>query len=138
MRESPLDVSAENIEVVRRLMAAFNERDVERMAADLSEDAELLPLRAQLEGKRYRGVQGVRQMFADLDEDWEALRIEVDDLRDADERIAAVCRVQARGRVSGVELDVPMGFVWTFSGGKVVSARSYSEPDDALRAAGLE
>ena len=131
-------MSAENIETVRRLMVAFNERDVAGMAAHLSEDAELMPLRAQLEGKQYRGVAGVRELFADFDEDWEGLRIELDEFRQGDDQVAAVCRVRARGRASRIDLDVPMGFVWTFSGGKIVSARSYSEPGDAFRAAGLE
>ena len=131
-------MSAENVESVRRLMVAFNDRDLDAMAAELSDDAELLPLRAQLEGKRYRGVDGAREMFADFDEDWEELRIELDELRDGDDEVAAVCRVRARGRASRIDLDVPMGFVWTFRDGKVVSARSYSEPGDAMRAAGLE
>ena len=47
-------------------------------------------------------------------------------------------RLQGRGRTSGVELDVPMGFVWTLRDGKVVRAKSFSEQADALRAAGLE
>ena len=53
-------MSADNVETVRRLMAAFNDRDVDGMAAELSEDAEFYPLRAQLEGKAYVGLVGVR------------------------------------------------------------------------------
>ena len=47
-------------------------------------------------------------------------------------------RLRARGRASGMDLDVPMGFVWTLRDGKVVRARTFSEQADALRAAGLE
>lgn len=130
-------MSAENIEALRRLMAAFNERDLEGMAAGLSDDAELYPLRAQLEGKAYRGPEGVREMFADFDEDWEQLRVEIDEVLDADDLVAVRGRLRSRGRTSRVVLDVPIGFVWRFHGGKAVYARSYSEPDDALRAAGF-
>ncbi len=119
-------------------MAGFNDRDFERMAAELSEDAELYPLRAQLEGKSYRGPAGVREMFADFDEDWEQLRVEIDELRDAGDQVAVRCHLRSRGRTSGVDLEVPIGFVWRFRDGKAVYMRSYSEPDDALRAAGLE
>ena len=131
-------MSAENVDSVRRFVAAFNERDFESMAPELSEDAELYPLRAQLEGKSYRGIEGVREMFADFDEDWEHLRLEVDEIRDAGDQVVAVGHLLSRGRASRVDLDVPMAFVWRFRDGKAVYARTYSEPDDALRAAGLE
>ena len=131
-------MSAENVESVRRLMAGFNDRDFDAMAAELSADAELYPLRAQLEGKSYRGPAGVREMFADFDEDWEELRIEIDEMRDVEDRVAVRCRLRSRGRTSGVDLEVPIGFVWRFRDGKAVYARSYSEPADAIRAAGLE
>ena len=62
-------MSGGNVESVRRLLDAFNDRDVERMAAENSDDAEIYPLRAQLEGKVYRGGAGMRQMVADFDED---------------------------------------------------------------------
>jgi ketosteroid isomerase-like protein len=118
-------------------MLAFNDRDFDGMAAELNEDAELYPLRAQLEGKSYRGPEGVREMFADFDEDWEELRIEIDEMRDVDDEVVVICRLRSRGRTSGVDLEVPIGFVWRFRDGKAVYARSYSEPADALRAAGL-
>jgi ketosteroid isomerase-like protein len=77
-------------------------------------------------------------MFADFDEDWEELRIEIGEIREVGDQVAAICRLRSRGRTSGVDLDVPIGFVWRFRDGKAVYARSYSEPADALRAAGLE
>ena len=130
-------MSAQNVESVRRFVEAFNERDVDAIAAELGGDAELYPLRAQLEGKSYRGVAGVREMFADFDEDWQYLRIQVDDIRDAGDQVAVVGRVRSRGRTSGVDLEVPIGFAFKFREGKAVYSRSYSEPDDALRAVGL-
>ena len=131
-------MSAENVETLRRLMAAFNERDLEGMAAHISEDAELYPMRAQLEGKAYRGVAGLGEMFADFDEDWEELRVEIDEIRDSEDQVAARCRLRSRGRASRLDLEVPLGFVWRFRDSKAIYARSYSDPDDAFRAAGLE
>ena len=131
-------MSADNVETVRRIMAAFNERDFGGMATELSEDAELYPLRAQLEGKAYFGPTGVREMFADFDEDWIDLRIGIDDIRAVGDQVVAVCRLRSRGRTSGVDLEVPIGFLWRFREGKAVYMRSYSEPDGAARAAGLE
>ena len=107
------------------------------MAQHMEPGAELYPLRAQLEGKAYRGVQGVRQMLADFDQDWEFVRMDAEELREAGDQVVLLGRLRARGRASGVDLDVPLGFVWRLRDGKVVYARSFSEQADALRDAGL-
>jgi ketosteroid isomerase-like protein len=131
-------VSAENVEIVRRLLDAFNDRDFEAMVAGVHPDVELESLRAQLEGRAYRGHEGVRQMLADFDEDWEFVQMDADEFRDAGDQVVVLGRLRARGRASGVDLDVPIGFVWTFREGMVVRGTTFSEQADALRAAGLE
>lgn len=131
-------LSSQNLETVRRVAAAFNAGDVDGFVAGLDPHVELHSLRAQLEGKPYRGHAGARKMFIDFDEDWEELRIEIDELRDADEEVVALCHLRSRGRASRVDLDVPVGFVWRLRAGKVVYGKIYSEQADALRAAGLE
>jgi hypothetical protein len=77
-------------------------------------------------------------MFVDFDEDWEYLRVEIDDFRDADSNVVGTGRLHSRGRASRVDLDVPIAFVWQFREGKAVYAKLFSEEADALRAAGLD
>jgi ketosteroid isomerase-like protein len=131
-------VSEENLEIVRRLAAAFNARDVEAFVSDLDPEAEIHSIRAQLEGRPYEGHEGARRMFADFEEDWEYVQVEIDDLRDAGDTIVAVGQLRSRGRASRVDLDVAIGFLWRLRNGKVVYARVFSEPSDALREAGLD
>jgi ketosteroid isomerase-like protein len=132
-------VATNNQQIIRRLAAAFNERDAEAMIADLDPAAELYPLRAQLEGKAYRGHDGAREMLADLTEDWESMTIEIDELRDAvDDQVVALCHLRSRGRASRMDLNVPMAFLWRLRDGKVVYGKTFSEQAEALRAAGLE
>lgn len=131
-------LSSQNLEAVRRLVAAFNDGDVDGFVAGLDADVELHSLRAQLEGKPYRGHNGARKMFVDFKEDWEYLRIELDELRDAADWVVAPCHLRSRGRASGVDLDVPVAFVWRFREGKLTYGKVFSEQDDALRAAGIE
>ena len=119
------------------MVEAFNDRDLDVLAQYMEADADLYPMRAQLEGKAYRGVEGVRQMLADFDQDWEFVHMDAEEFRDAGDQVVLLGRLQARGRASGVDLDVPMGFVWRLREGKVVYARSFSEQADALRDAGL-
>jgi ketosteroid isomerase-like protein len=129
---------SENVALIRRITAAFNARDIEAFVAELDPAAELEPLRALLEGKRYTGPEGAREMFADFDEDWEYLQLEIDDVREAGEEVALLGRLLSRGRASRVDLEVPIGFVWRVRNGKLLHGKTFSEPADALRAVGLE
>ncbi len=131
-------MSAENIQLIRKLVEAFNVRDIDSVLQDMQPDVELHPLRAQLERKAYRGHDGVREMLADFDQDWESIQVNAEEFRDADDEVVVLGRLRARGRASGIDLDVPMGFVWTLRDGKVLRIRSFSDQTDALRAAGLE
>ena len=131
-------MSASNVEVIRRLVEAFNARDLDLLLEGLQPDVELHPLRAQLEGKAYRGHEGMREMLADFDQDWESLHLEPEEFKDAGDTVVVLGRLRARGRTSGVDLDVPMGFVWKLRDGKGAYAETFSEPQDALRSAGLE
>ena len=107
------------------------------MVAEVEPDTEFYPLRAQLENKAYVGPEGLKEMFADFDQDWEYIRIEFDELLEREDLVVALCRLHARGIASRVDLEVPMGFVLRFEGSRLVYSRSYSEQADALRAAGL-
>jgi ketosteroid isomerase-like protein len=130
-------VSAENIALVRRLFEALSAGDLEAMTPLIEADAELYPMRAQLEGKVYRGHDGLRQLMAELDEDWEYVQMDVDEFREAgDEQLVCLGRLRTRGR-SGVDVDVPMGWLWRFRGGKAVYVKAFSNQEDALHAAGL-
>jgi ketosteroid isomerase-like protein len=131
-------VSEENLEAVRRLAAAFNDGDVDRFLTDVDADVEFHSLRAQLEGRPYLGHEGARQMFADFEEDWEYLQIEIDDLRAADDEVVAMAHLRSRGHASRVDLNVPVAFLWRFREGKIVYGKVFSEQADALREAGLE
>ncbi|HEY7151311.1 MAG TPA: nuclear transport factor 2 family protein [Solirubrobacterales bacterium] len=131
-------MSAENVETVRRLVEAIDDRDLDALLAELHPDAELQTMRAQLEGTAYRGHEGTRQMLADFERDWEYVRIDAEEFLDAGEAVVVLGRLQTRGRTSRVNLDVPMGILWRLRDGKAVHGKTFSERADAPRAAGLE
>src|SRR6266446_3207596 len=74
-------MSEENVERVRAAAAAFNRRDVEAFGALLTEDAEIVPIRAALEDTAYTGTNAVTRWFAAVEESWEDLSVEVEEMR---------------------------------------------------------
>jgi ketosteroid isomerase-like protein len=127
-------VSQENVEVVRRAFTTFNARAVDDLV-DLSDpDSEWLPFRAQLEGMVYRGHDGIRQFVRDMDDDWEAFRIDPIEFHDRDDRIVVIGHVRALGRTSGVDVDSEAGFLFELRAGRIARVVSYSDPAFALEA----
>jgi ketosteroid isomerase-like protein len=127
-----------NAEVVERLADAFERGDMDGSLACLDPEVELHPIRARLEGTSYVGHEGWRQMLADWESDWDELRLEHRKFHEQGDVVVAVGRFTARGRTSGVELDVPMGLVYRLRGGKIARIDSFTDPDEALRTAGIE
>ena len=123
-------------ELVRLAFDATNRRDIEAARSLASDDAELYPIRSQLEGKAFRGPDGFADALAAAWADWDELHFEVEEIRELPDGVVALVRFQARGRASGVDLDVPTGWHFRVAGGKITYSRAYSKPEEALRAAG--
>jgi uncharacterized protein len=130
-------VSEENVEIALAAVDAWNRGDREAWLALWDEEAEFYPLRAQLEGESYRGHEGIKRFLVEMTEEWENVLFEIDETRDAGEQVVATGRFRARGRASGVDLNVPLGVCTRVRRGKIVYTRFFSEPADALKAAGL-
>ena len=130
-------MSQENVEIALAAVDAWNRGDREAWLALWDEDAEFYPLRAQLEGESYRGHGGLERFLDEMAEDFEDVRFEIDEAREAGEQVVGIGRFRARGRASGVDLNVPLGVVQSVQRGKIVYIRFYSEPAEALKAAGL-
>ena len=130
-------MSLGNLEVVQALAEAWRVSDRDAWMAAWDEDAEFYPLRSQLEGHGYPGRAGLREFWVAWDHDWEWARFLVDEILDAGDQVVALAHFNALGKVSGVELDYPIGIVLRIQRGLVVYARFYSDAAEALEAAGL-
>jgi ketosteroid isomerase-like protein len=130
-------MSEENVAITRAAFDAFTRGDRDAWVAMFADDAELYSLRSQLEGHPYRGHDGLREFLADADEQWDYVQLDVGEIRDAGEQVVVLADFRARGSTSGVELDFPVGMVVTVRAGKLTYGRFYSNPDEALAAAGL-
>lgn len=119
------------------MLEAWRRGDNERARGMVAPNAELRPLRAQLEQTRYVGPDGARRLFADLAQDWEDLDFEPDELHEEGEAVVMIGRLTARARTSGADIDTRIGWCWTVGDGLIQSGSSHSDPKVAIREAGL-
>jgi uncharacterized protein len=136
-------MSRENVELIRRGYEAWNSGDAETALAMFDPDVEILlatdagtvwGLDLQ---QSYRGVEGFMRFLGDFSDAWEEFRWEPVDYRDAGDRVLVLIHLTARGRGSGIELDVNMAHVCDVQADKVVRHETFMDPRDGLEAVGL-
>ena len=131
-------MSRENVEIVKRLIDAFNERDVEGFAEATTADFEWITSMAAVEGEIFWGREGIDTYFARMREAWDEFLALADDYRDLGERVLWQGRLEAKGLGSGVPVSAPLDILYDLRDGKISRMHSYLDHNEALRAAGLE
>ena len=132
-------MSQENVELSLRLIDVWNRRDVEAAVALWDPEGVWYPPFERLEGRTYRGPTEARQYYEDLAEFSEESHVELAEVHDLGEQVLGLGRIWHRF-ASGVELDQPAAFLFTWRKGKCAEARGWigqSAHADALEAAGL-
>jgi ketosteroid isomerase-like protein len=129
-------VSADDVQVIRRGIDAYNAGDLEGVIEMTDPEATLVPVRSLLEGGEYRGHEGVRRFMADMEEDWAQRSVEVDEIRELDRGVLVLGSFHAVGR-SGTEVRFPVAWHSQFRDGRLYRLTAYSDQDTALRELGL-
>jgi len=130
-------VSQENVELVKRLINAFNEREVDAFAALTTPDFEWTTSMMAVEGEVFRGRAGIDLYFERMREVWDDFRTIASEYRDLGERVLLLGRIEGRGLGSGVPVNAPVDIVCDIRDGKISRVHSYLDHEEALRAAGL-
>ena len=99
--------------------------------------AEIVPVRAALEGTVYRGADAGSQYCAAVDKTWDSLSWEIEEVRDVGDAALALGHIRGRGQDSGAAIDTSAAWVAHFHGGLIARFRTYTDRDEALEAAGL-
>ena len=132
-------MSQENVEAIRRAVDAYNRRDLDALLEELDPEIEWHPLLQVLLGGEatvYRGHEGARELYRDLDEAFAESYSEQSEIRDLGEQVVAIGRLGGRGRESGARTETTIVWLVEFRNGKAVRVREYLDPADALEAAG--
>jgi ketosteroid isomerase-like protein len=131
-------MSQENVDLLRSAFDAWNAGDVEALVELADPRCEFLPLRVQLEGGAYRGHEGIRQFLRDMADEWEWVRVTVEDYRDLGDQVLAQGHFEARGHAVAVNLHVPAAWLAEMQAGKILRVQAYTRIADAFDAVGLQ
>ena len=130
-----------NVETLGALVELWNSAD-RRVTPEVREridsDMEIQGPLSSITGRPYRGVEGVRQWLADIDDQFSVWEVRDHEIRElSDDRFAILSSIHARGRESSVELDWPAGALVEFRDGRLWRLKIYSSRAEALEALGL-
>jgi ketosteroid isomerase-like protein len=131
-------MAKENVEFVRRGYEALEQGDLEafkELARDRLDPA--FEFHHVWDGRVFKGYEGTMQWLSDTQETWQDYKQEVEEIIDLGEHVVVVLGISALGAGSGVPVAQEFAVVWTFDGGTVVRARSFTSRADALEAVGL-
>jgi ketosteroid isomerase-like protein len=130
-------VSQENVDLARRMVGWFNERDSEAAQAHSTDDVEIVPLRAAVEDTVYRGPNAFAAFGADNDDAWEELHFEPEAVRDTGEQVVVIGQLSARARATGADVTARLAMVLELRDGQFSKLQTYVDVAAALEAAGL-
>ncbi len=131
-------MSERNIEVVRQLIEAWNQRDKDLAAGYLAADIEWAPAGpAAVERAVYRGREECSRGFAAVWETWEEFRFEETEIRDLGDSVLWLGVVHMKGSASHLELDQEFANNFLLRDGLIARARAFLSRAEALEASGL-
>jgi ketosteroid isomerase-like protein len=120
-------------ELIREIVAAFNERDFDRAAAWTQDDAVFDWSRSISDNRGvHEGIGNIQALFESFLEAWQSVDWQVTAVEElGPDRLLVVTRVVARGRDSGIEIEGRGAQVWELLDGKLARATLFQSREDA-------
>jgi ketosteroid isomerase-like protein len=132
---------SESVEVVKRVIDAFNREDVDAAVDSMAQDLvfDFSNSRGPMSGV-YRGREGMREFLTSFGEAWAELEFDPqEEMVELDDgRVVTVNAFRGRGQESGVEVEAAGAGIWTIRRGEVAAMTFYQSKEEALEAASLE
>jgi ketosteroid isomerase-like protein len=131
-------VSQENVEIVRRAVAALNARDVDGYLACCTEDVELYTPLSSFEGAYHRR-DGIEQWLVDVEDAAPDFHVDLLAVEAIGRRqVLAFAQMAITGRASGIPMTAETSNVYDLVDGKIKRTRVFLDRSAALKAVGLE
>jgi ketosteroid isomerase-like protein len=131
-------MSQENVELVRRAIAAYNRRDFEAMRALNHPDVELdWSASRGLEAGVYQGPEDVMRFYQNFLGTFEEVTMEPERFIESGDSVVVPNTAQIRGR-DGIETVARSALVFELRSGLIARICLYQETREALEAVGLQ
>jgi ketosteroid isomerase-like protein len=131
-------MSQQDVELVRLAMKAWNREDIDELIPLSDPEVEFVSIFAGMEGRTYRGYDGLRQYFADMKDAWAEFHRDIEEVTDAgSDQVVVFFRLVGTARASGVPVDERVTTVFRLREGRLHRMVVYRDRDEALEAAGL-
>lgn len=140
-------MSEENVERLRAQLEGWDPKgqieawkrgeavvDVSFIDPEVTFEDELLPDHA---GETYHGYEGLQRSVEQWLDPYESVHIELERIVGTGERLVSIHRARLKARYTGIEVESPLAYLWTFRDRKIVHIHAYLDPAVALEAAGL-
>ena len=130
-------MSSENVEVVRRMYAAFHGGDADVALGHFAPDVLVDPI-ARPDLSVGKGREYVRRTTATWMAAFDEWREEIEEMRDLGSRVLVLSVQRGRGKGSGAEVEANYAVLYDVHGGKITAMRMFGDVAEALEAAGVQ
>lgn len=131
-------MSQENVEIVRRAYAAYEENGIEGVVPFYAEATVAHSVAEWPDDPEYHGRDGLRKLSCQWTENFDAFGFHLYDLREAGDAVVALLEMTGRIKGSGVPIQQPLGAVHAnFRDGLIGDTRYFLTWREALTTAGL-
>jgi ketosteroid isomerase-like protein len=127
----------DNVELVRWVMEAYHAGDFDALLELLDPEVEIVEWPEAPDHRTFRGRDGALEAFESWGDAWEWVRVDVDEIVGADDRVLLSGRTRAKGKGSSLEVEMDAFNVYTVRDGRVVRIEFFTTREPALHAAGL-
>jgi ketosteroid isomerase-like protein len=133
------ELAASARSAIEAFYAAFNAGDMDTACEFLAEDIVWRPAfgRGLMGGNVYRGRDGFRRYYADLQEAFAGYSVEFEEVETVgpDDLLVTV-RAVATGRESGIPIDRRFWIVYEFEAGRILRGQTYHDRAATMRERG--
>jgi ketosteroid isomerase-like protein len=118
-------------EIVRAVIAAYNQRDMEAMLARFDANVVWHTTPGFLWPGPYRGREAVRGLFEHWWQGWDTGYADAEELVEANSGVMVSADVHGRSAGDGLDVHVQLNWVFHVSDGLIDLVRSYDSPAEA-------
>jgi ketosteroid isomerase-like protein len=126
---------SQNVEIVRRFLAAVQHESVEEALPVCDPRVEVTTIMGRLQGRDRAGHDGLADVFAGHSDFWAFLEVRVDEIAPHDDEwVIASGSSRGRAKGSASELDYPWTMTFEVRSGRITRLGAYLTRDEALAA----